>query len=155
MNETEARLSVRFEDGSESPADVASIDRATDMAVLYLVSPSPYPGLVLGEQVAEPGARLLYVGRPDRGEDPQDVEVVRHGKCPSLPSAPFVLFTTMHGRPGDSGAPLVDGQLRVVGLVHGGARCSIAAPTRVVPQLLEALLPEAREQRSAGAAASK
>ncbi|MBX5481905.1 MAG: trypsin-like peptidase domain-containing protein [Myxococcaceae bacterium] len=142
VREGDVRLVVRFDDGSAVPADVASVDRATDMAVLYLTAPSPFRGLALSDQLAPPGARLYFVGRPDRGETPQEVDVLRHGHCPSLPLAPVVLFTSMHGTPGDSGAPLVDERLRIVALVHGGARCSIAAPTWRAPAMVRAVLPD-------------
>ena len=44
---------------------------------------------------------------------------------------PYVIChmcTSIDGKPGDSGAPLVDLLGRVVGLVHGGVRCRIATP---------------------------
>jgi S1-C subfamily serine protease len=63
---------------------------------------------------------------------------------------PQALFTTLHGRKGDSGAPVVDLQLRVVGLVHGGARCSIAAPTAEFAPVVRQLAEEVRASQVEG-----
>ncbi|MFP2959855.1 serine protease [Myxococcus sp. 1LA] len=86
-----------------------------------------------------PGAPLVFAGRNDRPGEPQEALLERLGPCPSLPEVPAALFTTIRGKPGDSGAPLVDARMQVVGLVHGGAACRIAAPTaglgKVVAQL--------------------
>lgn len=86
-----------------------------------------------------PGEPLLFVGRPDHHFEPQRPRLLRLGRCPSLPEVPDALFTTVEGRPGDSGAPILDGSLRVVGLVHGGAACSIAAPAWEVSTLIAGL----------------
>src|SRR5262249_7276229 len=59
---------------------------------------------------------------------PQDARIDRRGRCESLPRLPDALFTSLRGEPGDSGSPLVDGAARIIGLVHGGARCQIATP---------------------------
>jgi len=53
---------------------------------------------------------------------------------------PNALFTTVHGVPGDSGAPLVDTAARIVGLVHGGAQCQIATPADTLARLIDRVL---------------
>jgi S1-C subfamily serine protease len=70
------------------------------------------------------------------------VELERLGRCPSLPGVPQALFTSLHGEKGDSGAPVVDHKLQVVGLVHGGAACSVAAPTAEIVPMLDTLVAE-------------
>jgi hypothetical protein len=89
-----------------------------------------------------PGAGLLFFGRNDRPNEPQEVELERLGRCPSLPGVPQALFTSLHGEKGDSGAPVVDRDLQVVGLVHGGAACSIAAPTADFAPVVDTLVAE-------------
>ncbi|MGE6760544.1 S1 family peptidase [Corallococcus interemptor] len=130
------RERTNFEDGRQLQGRYVFVDRGRDMAVLELEAKAPVAPLEVAEGLPIPGAMLVFTGRHDRPGEPQRVMVERWGRCPSLPDVPNALFTTMHGEPGDSGAPLVDEALRVVGLVHGGARCSIAAPTQdVAPEV--------------------
>ncbi|RKH62190.1 serine protease [Corallococcus interemptor] len=130
------RERTNFEDGRQLQGRYVFVDRGRDVAVLELEAKAPVAPLEVAEGLPIPGAMLVFTGRHDRPGEPQRVMVERWGRCPSLPDVPNALFTTMHGEPGDSGAPLVDEALRVVGLVHGGARCSIAAPTQdVAPEV--------------------
>jgi S1-C subfamily serine protease len=127
---------ANFEDGRQLEGQYVLVDRGRDMALLELEAKAPVAPLEIAPALPIPGAMLVFTGRHDRPGGPQRVMLERWGRCPSLPDVPNALFTTMHGEPGDSGAPLVDEQLRVVGLVHGGARCSIAAPTaEVAPEV--------------------
>lgn len=142
VNPTDTALPIAYFDGTEAVAELASIDRDRDLALLQLPLPAPFDGLQLSETLPAVGTTAYFAGRFDRGATLQHVEVNRIGRCPSLPQAPHVLFTTLRGIPGDSGAPVVDESLNVVGLVHGGAACSIAAPTYVVPQMLRELEPD-------------
>jgi S1-C subfamily serine protease len=128
---------ANFEDGQLARGRYVFVDRGRDMALLELETQAPVAPLEVARGLPIPGAMLVFTGRHDRPGEPQRVMLERWGRCPSLPGVPSALFTTMHGEPGDSGAPLVDEQLRVVGLVHGGARCSIAAPTADVAEELE------------------
>ncbi len=121
-------VSVRLPAGQTLVARLDRIDRDTDLALLRLAEPLPVVPLVLSERVPAVGDRLMFVGRADRGNKPQLARVKKLDRCPSLPQVPNALFTSISARPGDSGAPLVGANLRVVGLVHGGAQCHIAAP---------------------------
>jgi len=87
------------------------------------------------------GETVLFAGRNDFGRPLGRAVVERLGPCPSLPQVPDAIFTTIEARRGDSGSPIVDERYRIVGLVHGGARCRIAAPTSEAKRLLA----EARE----------
>ncbi|RKH64237.1 S1 family peptidase [Corallococcus llansteffanensis] len=120
---------ANFEDGRRLEGRYVFVDRGRDMALLELEAKAPVAPLEVAEALPAPGELLVFTGRYDRPGEPQQVMLERLGRCPSLPDVPAALFTSMHGIPGDSGAPLVDARMRVVGLVHGGARCSIAAPT--------------------------
>jgi S1-C subfamily serine protease len=137
----EADLPLTLADGTRRIAQVLVVDRARDMAILGLAEAAPVRGLAIADSLPEPGAPLLFAGRADFGDPLQHVTVVRLGRCPSLPQVQNALFTSLRGIKGDSGAPIVDEHLRVVGLVHGGAQCSIAAPTAAVPAMLDALVP--------------
>ena len=120
---------VVLRDGRRLEASIIHLDRDTDLAVLLLDEQLTVKPLQIASESPEVGDRVLFVGRADRKSRPQVARIERLGVCPSLPSVPEALFTTVKARPGDSGAPLVDESLRVVGLIHGGARCHIAAPT--------------------------
>ncbi len=128
-------------DGTPALGEVAHVDREADIAVLYLEAPITLDGLPFADVLPVPGTSGFFAGRFDRGQRMQVIQVERLGPCPSLPGVPQALFTSLRGTPGDSGAPVVDVTMKVVGLVHGGARCSIAAPTHEVPAMLEVLAP--------------
>lgn len=130
------RVKIRT-DGKRYSADVDRLDRDTDLALLRLDHPLAVLPLVLSAELPKPGEHVLFVGRPDRSENARIATVQKLDRCPSLPKVPKALFTDLVAKPGDSGAPLVDGRLHVVGLVHGGARCHIAAPVAPLARQLE------------------
>lgn len=128
LSEGEETLTVELWDGTRLEATVKLLDRPRDLALLELDEASGIAPLRIAPLPPVPGEPLLFAGRNDFAHEMQDAELVRLGRCPSLPEVPAALFTTLEGIPGDSGAPVVDHMLRVVGLVHGGAACHIAAP---------------------------
>jgi|GEM_PF-1559528 len=149
------RQPVLLRDGKLLGGEVKVVDTRRDMAVIRLDTVAPVHPLAVASTPPSPGAELLFAGRNDRPGEPQEVELRRLGRCPSLPSVPQALFTNLHGAKGDSGAPVVDRRLQVVGLVHGGAACSIAAPTAEVSPLLDMLVAEVArpdEQQGVGGA---
>lgn len=127
---------VGYASGAEGRAEAVAVDRASDLAVLRLAVRAPVPPLAIRATEPKVGESVLFTGRNDFGHPFEHAVVRRFGRCPSLPQVPQALFTTIQARPGDSGAPIVDRDYRVVGLVHGGARCHIAAPTEGAARLL-------------------
>lgn len=125
----EARVDVELHDGQRLGGTYVHVDPERDVAVIRLDEVAPVRPLAVATRLPAPGAALLFAGRNDRPGAPQSVQLSRLGRCPSLPGVPQALFTTLRGEKGDSGAPVVDMRFRVVGLVHGGASCSIATPT--------------------------
>jgi S1-C subfamily serine protease len=121
---------------------VKIVDPVRDLAVIRFDEQAPVHPLPVATSLPTPGEGLLFAGRNDRPGVPQEVELKRLGRCPSLPGVPQALFTSLHGEKGDSGAPVVDHRLQVVGLVHGGAACSIAAPTAEIASLVDTLVAE-------------
>jgi len=134
---------VVLRSGQTLGGEVALVDTERDVAVLRLAEVAPVEPLPLATLPPHPGEGLMFAGRNDRHIPAQKVELRRLGRCPSLPHVPAALFTTLRGERGDSGAPVVDERLRVVGLVHGGAACSIATPTAEVAPLVDTLVAQA------------
>ena len=136
-------------DGTRMGSTFVLRDADRDVALFRLEEVAPLMALPIAPELPVPGTGLLFASRDDGVGEPQQVWLERLGRCPSLPGVPQALFTTLDGRKGDSGSPVVDLGLQVVGLVHGGARCSIAAPTAefapVVRQLVEELRAAERE----------
>ncbi len=126
--------------GAERQAVVVAEDDVADQVVLVLDEPAAVTPLGIVRRIPIAGTVLYFHGNPARPRW-QAARLDRVGECPSLPHLPNALFTSIDGTPGDSGAPLVDLLGRVVGLVHGGARCRIATPgdrlVRLVDRVLE------------------
>ena len=134
-----ATVGVRFGSGDERTARVAATAAASDQAVLLLDAPASVAPLHIARRRQIPGTVLYYFGHPDRVAF-QTARLDRIGQCPSLPALPNALFTSIRGKPGDSGAPLVNAAGEIVGLVHGGAACQIATPADTLVGLVERVL---------------
>jgi len=135
----DAALRVRTSGGSVLRARLEATDAAADQAILLLERPAAAEPLAVLRRPPIVGTVLYFQGNPERPR-PQDARIDRRGRCESLPRLPDALFTSIRGEPGDSGSPLVDGASRIVGLVHGGARCQIATPaTRLAPLIDQVL----------------
>lgn len=135
----QASVEVRLSDGAHHTAWVVGTDPDADQAVLFIPESVALAPLRIAARRPIPGSVLFFAGRPDRFRV-REARIGRIGTCPSLPALPDALFTTIDGVPGDSGAPLVDVAGRVVGLVHGGARCEIATPGRTLAALVGRVL---------------
>lgn len=130
---------VELSDGNEADGTLVVVDRDNDLALIRLDEAPALAPLDLATELPAEGDPIFFVGRSDRPIPAQLVSIERLAPCPSLPSVPRALHTGLRGEPGDSGAPVVDLDLRVVGLVHGGAACSIAAPVAPMSPVLEQL----------------
>jgi S1-C subfamily serine protease len=115
-------------DGTRTQGVVEHLDRGHDVALLRLQRPVPVTPLRIAARLPRVGDALYFGGRRERKGSAQVFAVLRLGRCPSLPAVTNAIFTNLRARKGDSGAPLVNRALEVVGLVHGGARCNIATP---------------------------
>lgn len=128
-------LELRFSNGATRTGWVVAVDHVADQALLLLEEPVAIAPLALARRAPITGTVLYFEGNP-RTPRFQEAKLERVGRCPSLPNLPNALFTTITGRPGDSGAPIVDAAARVVGVVHGGALCEIATPADTLLRLV-------------------
>jgi S1-C subfamily serine protease len=125
--------------GRQLRAWVAAVDETADQAVLLLDGAAAVAPLDVARRAPIEGTVLFFAGNP-RQPKWQSLRLDRVAPCPSLPGLANALFTSLRGAPGDSGAPLVDGAGRIIGLVHGGARCQIATPGDRLVRLLDRVL---------------
>jgi S1-C subfamily serine protease len=139
LDEGTRSVRVRLSNGEERTAWVVGTDRVADQAALFLEEPVEVKPLAVTRRRQLEGTVLYFEGHPKRPRF-QAVRLDRVGQCPSLPNLPNALFTTIKGQPGDSGAPVVDGLGRVVGLVHGGSTCQIATPADTLGRLIDRVL---------------
>jgi S1-C subfamily serine protease len=144
------RMDVELFDGTQMGSTFVLLDQERDVSLFRLEVVAPVMALPIAPELPKPGDGLLFGGRNDALGEPQQVWLEKLGRCPSLPGVPQALFTTLRGRKGDSGAPVVDLGLQVVGLVHGGARCSIAAPTAEFAPVVRQLAEELRASETQG-----
>jgi S1-C subfamily serine protease len=123
----------------EQDAEFIDEDEDADQVLLALSSEPNVQPLGVVRQLPIVGSVLYFLGNPER-PGWQAARLDRIGPCPNLASLPRALHTTINGKPGDSGAPLVDGAGEVVGLVHGGAGCRIATPGDRLARLVDKAL---------------
>jgi len=131
-------LPVKLKDGREVTGKLEFLDEVRDLALLHLDQPATAEPLKLAFDAPEPGDRVQSFGRFDRARKAQKARVQKLGRCPSLPGVDDAVFTTIDARPGDSGAPIVNRELEVVAVIHGGAMCHIAAPVYPLKRVLAA-----------------
>jgi S1-C subfamily serine protease len=147
-------VGVEFSNGESRTAWVVATDDVADQAVLFLEEPVWVTPLRIARLRSVPGSMLYFGGHPDRLGF-QSTRLDRIGVCASLPDLPNALFTGIHGKPGDSGAPLLNAAGSIAGLVHGGARCEIATPADrllgLVQMVLRPPLPDATRVRAPAA----
>jgi S1-C subfamily serine protease len=136
--EKAVRLRVRV-GNVEQDAELIEEDEAADQVLLALSSEASVKPLDVVRRLPIVGTVLYFRGNPERPVW-QAARLDRIAPCPNLPSLPRALHTSINGKPGDSGAPLVDGAGEVVGLVHGGAGCRIATPGDRLARLVDRAL---------------
>jgi S1-C subfamily serine protease len=133
-----ARLRVRV-GGVEHAAELVEEDAAADQVVLALDASVPVKPLGLVRRLPIVGTVLYFRGNPERPRW-QAARLDRIAPCANLPALPRALHTSIDGKPGDSGAPLIDLAGQVVGLVHGGPGCRIATPGDRLARLVDRVL---------------
>ncbi len=148
---------VRFQDGTEAPAEVVGGDPDSDLAVIKVdVDPDVLQPVELGDSTSlQVGDWVIAIGNPFGFEGSVTLGIVSaKGRAVRNPGArpfslPNLIQTDAAINPGNSGGPLVDVEGRVVGVntliftqtpqANSGVGFAIPVETvkRVVPVLIE------------------
>ncbi|MDQ7028829.1 MAG: trypsin-like peptidase domain-containing protein [Ardenticatenia bacterium] len=148
---------VRFQDGTEVPAEVVGADQDSDLAVIQVdVDPDKLVPVELGDSTSlQVGDWVIAIGNPFGFEGSVTLGIVSaKGRAVRSPgqrpfSLPNLIQTDAAINPGNSGGPLVDMEGRVVGVntlifsqtpqANSGVGFAIPVETvkRVIPVLIE------------------
>jgi len=149
VEKADKSVQARLSNGEVRRAWIVATDQVADQAVLFMEEKVKLQPLDVVRRPQITGTVLYFQGHPERPRF-QEARLDRVGTCQSLPALPNALFTSIEGVPGDSGAPLVDGAGRIVGLVHGGADCHIATPANTLAAMFEDILGPAPKPQPVG-----
>ncbi|MEX2221300.1 MAG: DegQ family serine endoprotease [Candidatus Rokuibacteriota bacterium] len=111
-------IEVSTADGKKHKAKLAGVDRKTDLAVLKLQGPGPYPAANLGDSDSvKVGDWVLAIGSPFGLQKTVTAGIIS-AKGRSIGQGPFddFLQTDAAINPGNSGGPLVNMSGEVVGI---------------------------------------
>jgi S1-C subfamily serine protease len=156
--ESADRVVVVLQDQRRIPGHVVGSDPRTDVAIVQLDAPGPYPWLPLGDSDAiRVGQPVLAVGSPFDFQSSVSLGVVsalgRRGMGPW--NIQDFIQTDAAVNPGSSGGPLVDLDGRVIGLntaiyapgVEQSSGVSFAVPSNLVARVAEDLVGLGRVRR--------
>ena len=119
VRDATGEVSVRFPDGSRSPATVLTTDRTWDLAALLIQPPTVRP-VNIATTTPQRGDRMTIVGFGSgqyREASGKVVQFVSPGK-----GEPFeMLEVDVGARQGDSGGPILDRRGQMAGVLFGSA----------------------------------
>ncbi len=142
-------ITVRFQDGTQLPAQVLGTDPSGDLAVLKANVPANVPPLPMGDSdQVKPGEDAIAIGSP-LGLDYSITSGIVSGierTSSSGNGRPLsgLIQTDAAINPGNSGGPLLDAQGRVIGINtlggEGVQNIGFAVPINAAKQLLPRLI---------------
>ena len=140
-------ITVTLKDGRELPAQVRGRDPKTDLAVLKIDAPEPFPVATLGDSDAlNVGDWVIAIGNPF-GLDNSVTAGIVSAKGRTIGAGPYDEFiqTDAPINPGNSGGPLLDEQGAVVGIntaIFSQSGGSIGIGFAVPINLAKSLVPQ-------------
>ena len=140
-------ITVTLKDGRELPAQVRGRDPKTDLAVLKIDAPEPFPVATLGDSDAlSVGDWVIAIGNPFGLANSVTAGIVS-AKGRSIGAGPYDEFiqTDAPINPGNSGGPLLDEQGAVVGIntaIFSQSGGSIGIGFAVPINLAKSLVPQ-------------
>jgi S1-C subfamily serine protease len=111
---------VRFDDGTEKNAEVIAINDKADCALLKIKTESPLPFLRIADNNPNPAAKALVLGYPATGQEDMVMQVSSGDVASINPGDEHEVWFHLSTTHGNSGGPIVDKNLRVVGILTGG-----------------------------------
>jgi serine protease Do len=138
-------ITVKFDDGREVEAKTVGRDPKTDLALLKLVEPGPYPFLTLGDSdKTQIGDWVLAIGNPFGLEHTVTKGIVSEkGRVIGASLYDDFIQTDASINPGNSGGPLLNLKGEVVGvntlIFAGGEGIGFSIPSSLVKKIVQRL----------------
>jgi len=152
--EDASKITVRFLDGLELPAEIVGRDPDTDLALIKVEATRPLVVAPLGDSdVVRVGEWVVAIGNPYGFEHSVTVGILSaKGRSLSQSSYDDFLQTDASINPGNSGGPLIDTGGRVIG-INSAIKATITGGTTgigfAIPiNMAKALLPQLKENGS-------
>ncbi|MDR0356482.1 MAG: DegQ family serine endoprotease [Deltaproteobacteria bacterium] len=146
-------IKVKLDDGREISAEIIGRDPKTDLALIKLTSPGPYPFLSLGNSdLLNIGDWLVAIGNPFGLEHTVTAGILS-ARGRSIGVGPYddFLQTDASINPGNSGGPLLNLYGQVVGIntiiIAGGNGIGFAIPSNVALKIVDQLKRSGRVDR--------
>ncbi|MDR2386034.1 MAG: DegQ family serine endoprotease [Deltaproteobacteria bacterium] len=146
-------IKVKLDDGREISAEIVGRDPKTDLALIKLTSPGPFPYVSIGnsDQV-KIGDWLVAIGNPFGLEHTVTAGILSaRGRTIGVGPYDDFLQTDASINPGNSGGPLLNLYGQVVGIntiiIAGGSGIGFAIPSNVATKIIEQLRATGRVDR--------
>ncbi|MDR1487531.1 MAG: Do family serine endopeptidase, partial [Deltaproteobacteria bacterium] len=146
-------INVKFSDGSEISANIIGRDPKTDLALIKLTKPGPYPYISLGDSdKVNIGDWLVAIGNPFGLEHTVTAGILSaRGRAIGVGPYDDFLQTDASINPGNSGGPLLNLKGEVVGIntiiISGGTGIGFAIPSKVATKIIDQLKTTGRVDR--------
>lgn len=113
---------VRFDDGTEKPAEVVAIDTTADIALIKIKTDKPLPFLKLASMdLPNPGAQCMVLGYPVAQLLDFHMQVTTGEVTSTNEKEDYQVTLTANTTHGNSGGPIVDRDGNVIGVLSAGA----------------------------------
>jgi serine protease Do len=146
-------ISVKLSDGKEITAQIIGRDPKTDLALIKLTKPGPYPFISLGDSdKVNIGDWLVAIGNPFGLEHTVTAGILSaRGRAIGVGPYDDFLQTDASINPGNSGGPLLNLKGEVVGIntiiIAGGTGIGFAIPSKVAIKIIDQLKTNGRVDR--------
>ncbi|MDR1111481.1 MAG: Do family serine endopeptidase [Deltaproteobacteria bacterium] len=146
-------IKVKLDDGREITAEIIGRDPKTDLALIKLTTPGPYPFISLGDSdKVNIGDWLVAIGNPFGLEHTVTAGILSaRGRTIGVGPYDDFLQTDASINPGNSGGPLLNLFGEVVGIntiiIAGGNGIGFAIPSNVAVKIIEQLKTSGRVDR--------
>jgi serine protease Do len=146
-------IKAKLDDGREISAEIIGRDPKTDLALIKLTSPGPYPYVSLGDSdMVNIGDWLVAIGNPFGLEHTVTAGILSaRGRTIGVGPYDDFLQTDASINPGNSGGPLLNLFGEVVGIntiiIAGGNGIGFAIPSNVATKIIDQLKSTGRVNR--------